>query len=67
MLREKRLHGAVQPVAVLVNGGNNRPVRVNGTAGRLVYRILVAGKMVQVLPGRQVNAEDAQEEKNADL
>ncbi len=67
MFRKKQLHSAMQPVAVLVHDGNSRPVGINATAGWFVYRILVTGKMVQVLAGRQVKTEDAQEEINAYL
>lgn len=67
MFRQEHLHGAMQPVAVRVFGGNGRTVGIQSTAGRLVYRVFMAGKMVQVLAGRRVNTEDAQEEKNAYL
>lgn len=67
MLREIKLHGGMQPVAMLVNGGNSRTVVVNVSTNWLVYRILMAGKMMQILPGRQVDTEDAQEQKDAYL
>ncbi len=67
MLREIKLHGGMQPVAMLVNGGNSRTVGVNISANRLVYRILMARKVMQIFPGRQVDTEDAQEQKDAYL
>lgn len=54
----------MEPFAMLVLCGKGRAIAGNGLAD-LVLRIFMAGKMMQVIPGRNVDTEHAQQNNSA--